>query len=217
MTVAPSQANEAAIRQAHERMLKDGALQHELPLPRAPEPPRPPPDWEWARWIADLFNALGPLLKLVFWAGLALLVAGLLFFIGREILRSRFGIGLPKKTQLKDKEPEWRPDAQTARTLLADADRLAAEGRFAEAAHLLLLRSIEDLDSRRPRTVRPALTSRELASLQALPDSARPAFGSIARVVERSLFGGAPVGAEDYAGCRKAYEDFALPAGWAAP
>jgi len=213
MTVAPSQANEEAIRAAQQRMMADRGLQHELPLPQAPDPQRPP-DWEWARWVVDLFNFLGPILKLVFWAGLGLLVLGLLFFLGREILRSRFGIGKPKAPSLKDKQPEWRPDAQAARTLLADADRLAAEGQFAEAAHLLLLRSIEDLDSRRPRTVRPALTSRDIASLEALPEAARPAFGLIARIVERSLFGGAPVGADDYAGCRRAYEDFALPSGW---
>jgi len=155
-------------------------------------------------------------MQVVFWIGLAALVGALLFFMGGEILRSRFGIGKPKAVTAKDAEPEWRPDEKAARTLLADADRLAAEGRFAEAAHLLLLRSIEDLDSRRPRTVRRALTSREIASLDALPESARPAFGSIARVVERSLFGGAAVDAGDFAACRQAYEDFALPAGWTA-
>lgn len=213
MTVAPSQANEEAIRAAQQRMMQDPGLQHQLPLPKAAEPPNPP-DWEWARWVVDVFNFLGPILKVVFWAGLALLVLGLAWFLVREILRTKFGIGRQKPVSLKDAEPEWRPDAQAARILLADADKLAAEGRFAEAAHLLLLRSIEDLDSRRPRTVRPALTARDIASLEALPEAARPAFGLIARLVERSLFGGAPVGADDYAGCRRAYEDFALPTGW---
>jgi hypothetical protein len=215
MTAAPSQATDETIRAAHQRMLADPSLQHDLPLPKAPPPPEQPPDWEWAGWVADLFNLLGPLLQLVFWGGLGVVVALLLFFMGREILRSRFPAMRPKPKKPKDEPATWRPDEQAARTLLADADSLAAEGRFAEAAHLLLLRSIEDIDSRRPRAVRPALTSRDIASLDALPETARPAFGSIARVVERSLFGGAPVDAGDFAACRQAYEAFALPTGWA--
>lgn len=215
MTAAPSQVNDEAIRAAHQRMLGDPALQHELPLPQAPPPPPTPPDWPWARAIADFFGMLGPLLQVVFWVGLAVVVALLIFFIGREIGRTRFGWFKPKPAKPEAAAKPWRPDEQAARTLLADADRLAAEGKFAEAAHLLLLRSIEDFDSRRPRTVRPALTTRDIASLEELPDAARPAFGSIARVVERSLFGGAPVGQSDFAACRQAYEDFALPWGGA--
>ena len=39
-----------------------------------------------------------------------------------------------------------------ARARLArEADALAAEGRFAEAIHHLLLRSVEDIGRRRPR------------------------------------------------------------------
>lgn len=214
MTVAPSQVNDEAIRAAHQRMQADPSLQHELPLPQAPPPPPQRPQWEWAGWIADLFAAVAPLMQVVFWVGLAVLVALLLFFIGREIGRSRFGWFKPRPAKAKPQETAWRPDEAAARTLLADADRLAADGRFAEAAHLLLLRSIEDFDSRRPRAVRPALTTRDIASLDELPENARPAFGSIAKVVERSLFGGAPVDAGDFAACRQAYEDFALPSGW---
>ena len=45
-----------------------------------------------------------------------------------------------------------------------------------------------------------------------------PVIGRIAigKVVERSLFGGAAVGAQDFADCRQAYEAFALPEGWRA-
>ncbi len=209
MALGPSQADDEAIRQAHARLLEDRTLQFEM---AAFEPPEPP---AWLAWVAELFGAVAPFLMWIFWGGLALGAALVLFFIAREIIRLRFP-GRRKPKTIDAPEPEWRPDAQAARTLLADADRLAAEGRFGEAVHLLLIRSIEDIDSRRPRTVKPALTARDIASLEALPPSARPAFRQIAAVVELSLFGGAEVSGERFSACRQAYEDFALPSGWTA-
>src|SRR5690606_26136672 len=94
--------------------------------------------------------------------------------------------------------------------LLSDADALAAQGRFAEAVHLLLLRSINDIDGRLPNAVRPALTARDIAGLDRLPTAARPTFRQIARVVEASLFGGGAVDQGAYGECRDAYEAFAL-------
>jgi hypothetical protein len=99
--------------------------------------------------------------------------------------------------------------------MLEDADRLAAQGLFAEAAHLLLHRSIDDLEGRRPTAVRPALTARDIARLESLPSAARGSFQLIAEVVERNFFGGRPVDAAAFADCRRAYESFALPEAWA--
>lgn len=112
-------------------------------------------------------------------------------------------------------EDGWVPDAAPARALLAEADALAAQDRFAEAVHLLLIRSVEEIQRRRPQLVRPALTSRDLAAIRGLPGTPRMLFAGIARVVERSLFGGRPVGADDWQQCRAAYADFALPRAWA--
>ena len=175
------------------------------------QPPPEPPGW--LHGVAEVLGAIAPLLTYIFWGGVALIVAFIVFFLVREVLAVRFGIK-PRKAAKTDPEPEWRPTVQAARTLLADADKLAAQGRYAEAAHLLLLRSIDDLDSRRPQTVKPALTTRDISSLTALPEAARPAFSKIARVVELSLFGGSEVDAAAFSDCRQAYEDFALPAGW---
>ena len=99
--------------------------------------------------------------------------------------------------------------------LLADADALAARGLYAEAAHILLLRSVQDIEKRQPNAVRVSLTTREIMALKALPDAARPAFSRIGRTVESSLFGGAPVDSDAFAECRQAYEAFALPDAWA--
>jgi hypothetical protein len=110
---------------------------------------------------------------------------------------------------------DWRPEAFKARALLEDADRLASEGRYDEAAHLLLLRGVEDIEDKRPRLIKPAFTARDIAGLEAVPPAARGAFGAIAAVVETSLFGGARLDAAAFARCRAAYEDFAFPKAWA--
>ena len=202
-------ATDEALVQAHDRLLKDPGFQFDrvgFTPPKAPG---------WLHWIGDAIQFLAPLLKWVFWGGLVLVVGLILFAIGREILRLR----RPRPKTVKPKasgETEWRPEAQAARDLLTEADALAAQGLYAEASHLLLLRSVQDIEKRQPRALRASLTTREIAGLKAVPESARPAFAQIGRVVERSLFGGAPVQADDFASCRQAYEAFALPEGWRA-
>ncbi len=206
---APVGETASTFAQAHAKLVSGGDLQFDQAAVSVPKPPG------WLHWLTDLLEALGPVLKWAFWIGLAVVVALILYFIVREILRLRAPLARAKPLDMGP-EPEWRPDAKAARDLLAAADQLAAEGRFGEAAHLILLRSVEDIEGRRPRTVRPALTTREIASLAALPASARPAFASIGQLVERSLFGGAQVLADEFADCRRAYEAFALPEGWSA-
>jgi hypothetical protein len=193
---------------AHQALAADKTLQFEM---RGIEPPPPPPGW--LQPLADFLQAMGPLFKIVFWLGLAAIVLSILWFIGRELIRIR----LPERTdRLNVTDDAWRPAPAAALALLSDADALAAEGRFAEAVHLLLLRSINDIDGRLPNTVRPALTARDIAGLDRLPAAARPAFYRITRVVESSLFGGRPVDRAAFTDCRAAYEAFAFPQAWAA-
>jgi hypothetical protein len=63
--------------------------------------------------------------------------------------------------------------------------------------------------------VRPALTSRDIAALPALPQAAKTAFTAIAAAVEASFFGARPLDALAFAECRRAYERFAFPEAWA--
>lgn len=196
-----------ALAQAHARLLGDESLQFDRAGVDPPEIP------EWLRWIAELLQAVAPLLMWVFWIGLGIIVALVLYAIAREVLglrtpRSRADAPKPVVTVA-----EWRPDARTARDLLAEADALAAQGQYAEASHLLLLRSVQDIEKLQPQAVRMSLTTREIAALKAIPEAARPAFALIGRLVERSLFGNVAVGPEEFADCRRAYEAFALPTG----
>jgi hypothetical protein len=201
--------SDEAVRQAHERLLQDPSLQFDRVTFTVPETP------SWLKGLDKLLDAIAPVLEWVFWIGLGLIVALILFAIGREILRLRKPAARAKAAAAQT-EPEWRPEAQAARDLLTEADGLAAQGLYAEAAHLLLLRSVQDIEKRQPRALRMSLTTREIAALKALPDAARPAFGLIGRVVEASLFGGASVGRSEFDDCRQAYEAFALPEGWRA-
>ena len=109
-------------------------------------------------------------------------------------------------------EPEWALDTSETLALLEDADRLAAEGRFDEATHLLLRRSVGQIAAARPDLLEPSTTAREIAALQALPDGARRAFAVIAGRVERSLFALRSLSADDWNSARAAYADFALAA-----
>lgn len=198
-----------ALAQAHARLLRDESLQFDRSGLTPPEVPG------WLRWIGEVLQFLAPALQWVFWIGLAAIAALVVYAIVREILRLR----APRAKADKSKptvDVQWRPDARTARDLLSEADALANQGLYAEASHLLLLRSVQDIEKHQPRALRVSFTTREIATLKTLPDSARPAFALIGRVVERSLFGGAPVNADDFSSCRQAYEAFALPEGWKA-
>jgi len=198
------------IAEAHKRLLADPSLQFSFG-----DPPKPPPEIpEWAKVLGRLLEAAAPAMKYIFWGGLILVAGLLLFFVVREVIAVRWKRPDRAATLTYGLAP-WRPQPEAARVLLEDADRLAAEGRFEAAAHLLLLRTIDDIRGRRPDLVRPALTSRDIGALSAMPETARPAFALIADVVERSLFGGQRVDAKAFGRCRDAYAAFALPQVWA--
>lgn len=108
-----------------------------------------------------------------------------------------------------------RPDGDRARSLLEEADALAREGKFAEAVHLLLFRSIEDVQERLEGGVPTSMTAREIAGLGSLPERARRALRPIIQIVENSFFGGRDVDAAGWQSARRSYEDFAFGDGWA--
>jgi hypothetical protein len=198
-----AESNASDFARAHDALLRQRDLQFDFTAYQAPKPP------DWLKPLLDLLASIAPVFPYIFWGGLILGGLTILFFILRELV----GLRLPRfKRRPKPVSPEaeWRPTEARARTLLEEADRLAADGRFDEAAHLILFRSIEDIDGRWPNLVRPALTSRDIAAHRGLPERARQTFSEIARVVERSFFGGAELGAADFAFCRGVYEAFAL-------
>ncbi|MHB8529041.1 MAG: DUF4129 domain-containing protein [Caulobacteraceae bacterium] len=204
-----------AARAIHQRLLADSRLQFDFPSAPTPTMPRLPA-WLDAvgRFLAHIVQAIFPALKVVFWLGLGLALLAVVFLIVREIAGAPMGSRRARRAERRRGPVDWRPDAAKARALLADADALAASGDYDGAVHLILLTSIEDIEGRRPRVLAPALTARDIAGLEALPARARDAFAGMARIVERSLFGGRPAGAEGFAHCRADYQAFALDEAW---
>ncbi len=192
------------------------------PLPPIAKTQHNTPAWlEWLmRQLESLFAPIGRLIEAIFaplarllgmsWPAFkwlliglaALLAAFILWQIARGIFERRRKGGAPEADV-------WTPDQAEAEALLSDAEKLAAEGRFAEAVHLLLRRSVQQIARSRPQWIAPANTAREIAALPMLPEGGRRAFGEIARRVERSRYALRNLNDDDWQAARAAYADFA--------
>jgi hypothetical protein len=184
--------------------------------------PPPEPQPEAPEWLQALVEAIGrffqwsaPAGKPLLWIGAALLLLVILYLFVPAFAYWVDDLRGRRRAAPDDDDPVGQVEAGAARALLSEADALAAEGRFAEAVHLLLYRSIEDIEGRRPGLVRPAMTSRDLAEAEGLPGVARDAFSHIARAVEISLFGGRSIDAGAWQRCRGAYAELTVPKNWA--
>ena len=214
MAESPPPLDTPTFTSAHNALLSDSSIQFDLPMrpPPPPPPPREPPPG-WLQWLADFFSADHPILRWLLWGLAALFAAWILWLLARRLM----GADWPWRRGAGEGEADesWRPEAAQARTLLGQADALAAAGRYSEAAHLLLFRSIEDVDERRPDVIRKSLTARDIAGLPALPDRPRGAFVRIALAVERAFFARRDLGESEWKACRAAYEEFAFAEAWA--
>jgi len=190
------------------------AVRRSAELQFAPVPPVKQPDPPaWLEALQRFLEAVfGPLAKWLIKAWpiieTLLIVAAVLLVL--YLLWRLLG---PLVMRLRDRKAEpdaWAPSREQALALLTDADRLAGEGRYDEAAHLLLQRSVGQIREARPGALIPASTAREIAGLTQLPQAARAAFSVIAGRVERSLFALRALDAEDWTVARAAYADFAL-------
>ncbi|ANY19705.1 hypothetical protein A6F68_01187 [Tsuneonella dongtanensis] len=197
---------------AWEAVRADDTIQF-APLPVRPEKPPEPPGWLEAlfRWLGEMLEPVGrafgmswPVFK---WVLLAIGIALALLLVWRMVAPA---LGWRPQRRAEIDDAGWTPEAAAALALLEDADRLAAEGRYDEATHLLLQRSVGQIAEARPDLVEPATTARELSTIAALPEGARTAFGVIAARVERSLFALRALGVDDWQAARAAYAEFAL-------
>ena len=189
--------DDAALADAHHRMVTSGRVQLDLPVF---EPPQLPD------WLRPLFEALaraGPLVEYGFWTGVALVLLWALWRLARWLIP----LLRQWRRDAADAAPaeQWAPELAPTRALLVEADGLAAAGAYAEAVHLLLLRSVEQIEARFPGQLRQSWTSRDIARAAILPPAMAAAFGAIAAVVEAGLFGRQPVGEAAWRQCREAY------------
>lgn len=181
----------------------------------APLPPTPPPempDWLAAlgRFLQGLFGPLGEWLG-VAWPTFEKVLTGLAVLLALVVVWALLAPVVRRMRQPRPvAEAPWTPDRADALALLDDADRLAEAGRFDEATHLLLRRSVGQIAEARPDWVHPASTAREIGGLAALPEAARHAFAVIADRVERSRYALRRLSQDDWQAARDAYARFAL-------
>ena len=86
------------------------------------------------------------------------------------------------------------------------ADKLASCGNFAEAMHILLLRSVDELRRHLGVSIAASLTSREILHQFSLSSEGCSAFADIIDRVESSYFGTHQPGAGEYMACRSSFD-----------
>ncbi len=170
-------------------ILADARYQTRLPL-EAPE--RVP--WSFLFDLGGAGRVLGYLL------GFALLVGIVVWAMravgGRPTFREAPPAEAPRPPEPAATDPRGRDAARS----------LAAERRYAEAVHALLLDAIHRVERRPDVGPRPSRTSRELLGALARPAETREALEQLVGHVEASLFGGRPVGADECEACFRSHE-----------
>jgi hypothetical protein len=101
-------------------------------------------------------------------------------------------------------------DRERLELALSEADRLARQGAYGEALHLLLLYCLNEMRRRFGFGLPPSLTSREILGLSDLPEIRRTGLSVIVSAVEVSHFGGRPVDEAIYQFCRQRCEEVVL-------
>ena len=185
-------------------------IQRDLPgfsgeekVDRAPSiaPPKPEQQ-DGPSWLDDLARFFAPLFKLIGYLLLAALIAAILYGLYQMISGLRRPVA---KDKLPD-EPgstELGLNEGAVQDWMARADALAAEGRYGDAVHSLLLSAIDDLKRRAARAIPLGWTAREVASDLPLNMSARQWLRLLVQATERARYAGRPVSAEDFSQCRE--------------
>ena len=188
------------LQRVADRVLTDIRYQRTLPdsVLEETEPMRTGPTFDFDPGV------FGPLAQAVLYSLIVacIVVAGLWLYRGRSSWRRE-----PRTSESVAMAAETVPLEGDA--VLRDADALASAGRYAEAIHVLLLRTIEAMRARLDRHLAPSLTSREILTRVALGDDARHALGVLVSAVEVSLFGGRSADTDEYQKCRTSFERFA--------
>ena len=100
-------------------------------------------------------------------------------------------------------------EARTPAAVLGAADQLAANGRYVEAMHVLLLQGLADIRQRLDQEFADSLTSREILRSIHLPEAGRASLRDIVNRVEWTYFGKHPAALADYVACRASFNTLA--------
>jgi hypothetical protein len=192
----------AEVRDSRDSVLADGRYQTEMPEPEV-RPERDP--FTIPPWLAEI----------IFWvmvAAVLAMVAYFLFQLAYDLLRDRSPFRRNRDRAGAAPERVETPLAAAPREVdphsLAEADRLAGEGRFSEAIHLLLLVAMQRLHRELGARVAPAMTGREVLHLPSLPGATVAPLTRMVRLSEINHFGGRTAREPDYRSARDDYLAF---------
>lgn len=188
-------------------------------MPQRPAPQKQPNESESIELpdIPDDFGSIpdisptsaGPVLKSLLWV--LAIVGGilLLLYIFGAIRRTPRRVKVPQAKKAQKTPDDPLEPAVAKATPFDEVERLAREGAFGEAVHLLLLHCFEELRRRSPYGRDPARTSREILTEAALAKDARASLAYIVSAVEVGHFGGQVINKSVYERCLESYRTFA--------
>lgn len=192
-----------AANQAVQRILEDSDYQSAFPGEdvRPPEREPPPPR-------KDLLDPLpfSGLVKVLMYVLIGVAVVLVVVALARRLGGYEADVAAPDATVSSTGQA-----AVTPASVLGDIEALAADGRFDEAIHVMLLRTLQIVGRR--ETLTGSLTSREIVREARLGEEARDAVERLVAAVEISLFGGRVPGEVDYRTSLDAYRRFATAYG----
>ena len=206
----------SAAREAAQAAVSGLNLQTEIP--DAPGDGRRPPDdsrrgrREYSPNYGEPVRTSGAVPEIVaqvlLWASVAVIAVVVIMAV-RDNVRS---FGRSRQLERRDEDaPEINAGDDTQAALRMglsqdEADDLARRGLFAEAMHMLLLRSVSEMRRRLDISIAASLTSREILHRVSLPPAGRTGFADIIGRVEVSYFGPYQPGADEYLACRRSFE-----------
>jgi hypothetical protein len=213
VTAAPADRAEQAAREVldrrYQRELPLTPLERRVERPRDGDTPRGAPRRERRQRQRDpeQQQVAGPVamaMRMLVYGVIAVAVVMILMWLVRDLKR-----GSEPGALAGDEVPEPEVDQGVLQRPIGDADELARAGRYAEAIHTLLLRTLIELVRATRTRVPAALTSREILARVPLVPAARAALDALVAAVEVTHFGDEVPGPADYERCRGEFQRFA--------
>lgn len=149
-------------------------------------------------------SGLSAVMRMIMYGVLAVALVMLGMWLFRDLRR-----GSDTESLDGEEVPQATVDQGVLERPIGDADELARAGRFADAIHTLLLRTLVELVRATRTRVPSSLTSREILSRVPLVPTARDALYQLVSTVELTYFGDDVPGQADYDRCRHEFQKFA--------
>lgn len=149
-------------------------------------------------------SGLSAVMRMIVYAVLAVAIVMIGIWLFRDLRRGSDGEKLEGEEM-----PQATVDEAVLERPVGDADELARAGRYADAIHTLLLRTLVELVRATKTRVPASLTSREILERVPLVPAAREALYQLVSTVELTYFGDDVPGQADYERCRHEFQKFA--------